>query len=199
MTTKFNSGSNLFFTSDTHFGHEAIITMCNRPFSSVEEMNETMIKNWNDKVKEDDIIFHLGDFALGGANVWNQVLSKLNGHKILILGNHEMKNFRENYKTYFDEILPQAQLQIEGRSLYLNHYPFLCYGGTYRKEEDRVWQLFGHVHSRKNDTGKDAWRLTYLFPSQYDVGVDNNDFTPLSWNEVKDIIDKQIKEYRIYV
>lgn len=192
-------GSKLFFTSDTHFGHSNIIKMCDRPFSSVEKMDETMIKNWNDKVGTDDIVFHLGDFAVGGAGVWRSTLERLNGHKILILGNHDMKNYREGYSQYFDFVTHQMQIRIGDRCVYLNHNPFLCYGGVYREDEKKVWQLFGHVHSRPNDTGKDAWRLQYLFPTQYDVGVDQNNFTPLSWEEVKKIIEKQVKEYRVYI
>ena len=62
---KFKSGENIFFTSDTHFGHTNIIKYCKRPFNSLEEHDETLIKNWNNKVGENDIIFHLGDFAFG--------------------------------------------------------------------------------------------------------------------------------------
>lgn len=57
-----------------------------------------------------------------------------------------------------------------------------------------VWQLFGHVHTRKNNTGLDAARLQYLYPTQYDVGVDNNNFTPVSFEQVKRIITKQIEK-----
>ena len=64
---------------------------------------------------------------------------------------------------------------------FLNHYPFLCYGGSYRG----VWQLFGHVHSGPNAEGLDISRLESLFPTQYDVGVDNNDYAPISYREVK--------------
>ena len=55
----------VWVTSDTHFNHANIIKYCNRPFSSVEEMNETIIANWNKVVSEDDMVYHLGDFALG--------------------------------------------------------------------------------------------------------------------------------------
>jgi calcineurin-like phosphoesterase family protein len=65
-------GENLFFTSDTHFFHEGIIRFCNRPFGSVEEMNETLIRNWNEKVPEDGTVFHLGDFAMGGSAEWSR-------------------------------------------------------------------------------------------------------------------------------
>ena len=57
------------------------------------------------------------------------------------------------------------------------------------------WQLFGHVHTSKNNTGKDASRLNMLFPTQYDVGVDNNNFTPVSFDQVKTIIQKQVEQF----
>ena len=80
----------VFFVSDTHFGHENIIRFCNRPFLNVEEMNEVLIENWNKIVPEDGTVFHLGDFALGGSNIWNEVLPCLNGQIYLILGNHKI-------------------------------------------------------------------------------------------------------------
>lgn len=86
------SGENLFFTSDTHFFHEGIIKFCNRPFESVEEMNETLIRNWNETVPEDGTVFHLGDFAFGGWREWMSAYNRLNGKIYLILGNHDMKN-----------------------------------------------------------------------------------------------------------
>ena len=74
----------------------------------------------------------------------------------------------------------------------MNHVPFLCYGGTYRDQKGLVYQLFGHVHSGRNGKGKDIERLKYLFPTQYDVGVDNNDYTPISWYEAEEKIEKQL-------
>ena len=72
----------------------------------------------------------------------------------------------------------------------LCHRPFLCFEGGYKN----VWQLFGHVHTRKNNTGLDADRLQYLYPTQYDVGVDNNAFAPVSFGQVQSIINKQVEE-----
>lgn len=85
---------------------------------------------------------------------------------------------------------PQLQIEIEDTSIYLNHYPFLCYGGSYRG----VWQLFGHVHSGPGADGLDTSRLRVLLPTQYDVGVDNNNFTPISYREVKNKIEAQKNE-----
>lgn len=185
----------LFFTSDTHFGHENIIKFCNRPFANAQEMNEALINNWNRVVGPDDTIFHLGDFAFGGSYLWNNMLDRLNGHIHLVIGNHDRKNLRQGYVQKFDSIYPQLQINIDGRSVYLNHYPFLCYGGSYRGDKDAVWQLFGHVHSGPFSTGKDDERLKMLFPYQYDVGVDNNNFTPISWEDVKIRIKNNIEFY----
>ena len=69
-----------FFTSDTHFYHSNIIRFCNRPFANVEQMNESMIRNWNSVVGQDDEVFHLEDFCLGGSAEWAKILDRLNGH-----------------------------------------------------------------------------------------------------------------------
>lgn len=195
MTDKFKfDPEHTFFTSDTHFGHANIINLCNRPFKDVNHMNDMLVENWNSVVSDDDTVFHLGDFALGGSAVWSNVLSRLKGKIYLILGNHDRKNIRQGYMGKFEVVIPQMQISIENRSIYLNHYPFLCYGGIYRKPEDVVWQLFGHVHSGPNSAGADAARLPYLLPTQYDVGVDNNNYTPVSYAQVKCIINKQVNE-----
>lgn len=184
------SPDHTFFTSDTHFGHANIIRFCNRPFRNVEEMNEALIENWNKVVSKGDTVFHLGDFAFGGSSVWNSIIPRLNGHINLIIGNHDRKNLRQGYMSYFDMVVPQLQIEIEDNSIYLNHYPFLCYGGSYRG----VWQLFGHVHSGPQADGLDISRLRVLLPTQYDVGVDNNNFTPISYREVKEKIESQKNE-----
>ena len=186
-------GSRVFFTSDTHFNHTNIIRFCDRPFGSTEEMNEKLIGNWNFVVGPDDIVFHLGDFCLGGSAEWTKVLDRLNGKIYLIIGNHDLKNMKQGFIGRFEYVAMEMRIEIGKQKIYLNHYPFLCFEGGYKD----VWQLFGHVHTRKNNTGIDAGRLQYLYPTQYDVGVDNNDFMPVSFEQVKKIIEKQVKESKI--
>ena len=184
---------NIFFTSDTHFWHENIIKFCNRPFSSIEEMNDTIINNWNSVVKENDIVFHLGDFCFCGSDKFKELIETLNGRIYLILGNHDWKTIKQWHATKFEGVYQQMSIKIDGRKIYLNHFPFLCYAGTYYRLEDAVWQLFGHVHSSdKNKNGLDNQRLSMLFPTQYDVGVDNNNYIPISFEEVKNIIEAQM-------
>lgn len=179
----------VYFTSDTHFGHENIIRYCNRPFRNAEEMNAELIRRWRETVPEDGIVFHLGDFAHGNARLWNDILSALTGRKYLILGNHDMKALRQDYMGRFEHVAQQMTIRVGGQAIVLNHNPFLCYGGSYRD----VWQLFGHVHSGPaSHTGLDHPRLKMLFPLQYDVGVDNNDFRPISFAEVKAKIEGQV-------
>ena len=156
----------------------------------IEAMNETLIANWNKVVGTNDIVFHLGDFCLGDSAKWNRLLDRLNGEIYLILGNHDLKNFRKSYAERFKSVAMQMNIEVDNQKICLNHYQFLCYDGSY----DGVWQLFGHVHNNRNHTGNDTARLKMLFPTQYDVGVDNNDFTPVSFAQVKEVIEKQIEQ-----
>ena len=183
------SPDQVWFTSDTHFGHENIIRFCNRPFSNAQEMNAELIRRWRETVPEDGIEFHLGDFAHGSSRLWNHILCVLPGRKYLILGNHDMKSVSQGFMSLFELVTQQMTTRVGGQTIVLNHNPFLCYGGSYRN----VWQLFGHVHSGPvSHTGIDHPRLNMLFPLQYDVGVDNNNFRPVSFAEVKAKIEAQV-------
>lgn len=160
-------------------------------------MNETLIKNWNEKVPEDGTVFILGDFCFGGFPAWESFVNRLNGRKYLIRGNHDMRQNLQNearLNQMFDWVGFQMQIYVGNRIVYLNHYPFLCYGGSYSPEKNAVYQLFGHVHSGPNCSGLDSDRLVHLFPYQYDVGVDNNNYTPISWREVEEEIVNQVQK-----
>jgi len=179
----------IFFTSDTHFFHTNIIRYCKRPYRSTEEMNESLINNWNSVVPPDGIVFHLGDFCFAGSDKVKELTSKLNGKIILIKGNHD--HISRTMERFFEHVSYEMSIEIDKHKLYLNHYPFLTYAGIYNSRP--TIQLFGHVHSGIHNSGKDKGRLKYLFTTQYDVGVDNNDYTPVSWEKIKLIIDRQCK------
>lgn len=159
----------LFFTSDTHFQHTNIIKYCNRPFSSVEEMNEKLIQYWNETISNDDIVFHLGDFAFCGPTKAREIKEKLNGKIILIRGNHDYESTLKLFDNVFDQLL----LNLNGDLVYLNHYPF----GNF--PDNTHYQMFGHIHSTKENP------CQYLCKHQYDVGVDNNDYRPINWLNIK--------------
>ena len=191
--TKINGDdmSRVFFTSDTHWFHTNIIKYCNRPYETVEEMNDALVANWNSVVGPDDHIYHLGDFCFGNVDKWNWCLEgypysdRLNGHIHLILGNHDHKRvFREGtFYGRFDSIDYQKILFIDGWTVYLNHFPFACFSNDY---DHKVIQLFGHIHSSPNNIGNVLPDNVVLQWNQYDVGVDNNEYTPISWLQVKE-------------
>ena len=182
----------MFFTSDTHFQHTNIIKYCKRPFKDVEENDEEIIRRWNEKVPEDGIVFHLGDVAFGDPERVDNILGRLNGKIYLVIGNHDWRRIVNDHKWRFELMTQQINMKIGKRHVILNHYPMLAFSGAWRGE-DATYQLFGHVHtSPYTDEGLDQQRMKYLFTSQYDVGVDNNDFTPVSWKEVNQIINNQM-------
>lgn len=156
-------------------------------------MNEAIINNWNKVIGPEDIIFCLGDIALGGSGAWNTLIPQLNGKIHLVLGNHDCRNWRESYRNLFESVSEQLTVEIDKKTFILTHFPLLCYHGTWGTEMN-VINLIGHVHTLKaNNNGKDFERLQYLFPTQYDVGVDFNDYRPVSFKEVMEKIEIQVK------
>jgi len=179
----------LFFTSDTHFGHTNIIKYCDRPFISSIEMNQELVKRWNEKISKDDIVFHLGDFALGlNSKDTAHILNSLNGKKYLIIGNHEKCALAKEYvKSLWEGIYDIAEItitdeEIGEQRIFMCHYPMITWNGSHRGS----WQLFGHVHGGLSNKGEIKHS-----PSQMDVGVDCHNYAPLSYQEVKTIITKQ--------
>lgn len=96
--------SKIWLIADTHFNHKNIIKYCNRPFSSIEEMNETLINNWNSVVKNNDRVFMLGDFCLSGKDKIIKIGNQLNGRKTLIIGNHDSASLRVYYEAGFEMV-----------------------------------------------------------------------------------------------
>lgn len=181
-----------YFTADSHFCHSNIIKYCKRPFANIAENDEEIIRRWNEKVPEDGIVFHLGDVAFGDPERVDNILERLNGTIYLVIGNHDWCRVVNNHKWRFEMMTQQINMKIGKRHIILNHYPMLAFSGAWRGE-DATYQLFGHVHtSPYTDEGLDQQRMKYLFTSQYDVGVDNNNFTPISWKEVDQIINNQM-------
>lgn len=190
---KYDDGSKIYLTSDSHYGHSNILKFCDRPFKDIEEHDKMLIENWNKKVPQDGLVFHLGDFAWGGYEFWKKIREQLNGDIILIKGNHDQRNMSTKAEEeLFKYVSWQMLVEIEGRKVWLNHYPFLCYAGVYREPNKLSFQAYGHCHSGPNKQGQDIPRLVNCFPTQYDVGVDNNDYEPISWSEFNEKIQTQL-------
>ena len=123
-----------FYISDLHFGHANVIKFDNRPFENLEEMHNTIITNWNNTVTNEDTVYILGDFCWGVDSAWPQYLEQLKGKKVLVQGNHDIKNPSKQIKKYFLDIKPYKEITDEGRRVIMCHYPMPMYRGAYNKD-----------------------------------------------------------------
>lgn len=169
---------NTFFTSDQHYGHKNICKFAERPFSSVEEMNESLIQNHNSVVGHNDTVWFLGDFAFMDANKMQAILYRLNGQKHLIYGNHD-KQIMKSPRKFIDEglfktIQHYKEISIDKQSIVLFHYGMR----VWNKSHHGSWLLYGHSHGSLPSFGKSV-----------DVGVDateiSTDYRPYEFEEVK--------------
>ncbi len=170
----------LFFTSDHHFGHKNIIRFSERPFESLEEMNETLIQRWNEKVGPKDDVFHLGDVGLCSPAELKPILDRLNGNIFLVKGNHEKsavacKDRFTWVKDYYELKVDDPEAKGGRRLLILFHYAMR----TWRSSHHGSFQLYGHSHGNLPDDPE---------ARAIDVGVDCHDFYPISYEEVREII-----------
>lgn len=160
-----------FYTSDLHFNHNNIIRLCKRPFDNVFDMNTALIQNWNKKVSKNDEVYILGDLIFGDGYDANNLLSKLNGKKYLIVGNHDkFLNDKAFERNYFEWIKPYAKIKDINKDVILFHYPIYEWD---KKFHDSI-HLYGHVHNNLMWNEKNA----------YNVGVDVNNFEPKTLQEL---------------
>lgn len=121
-------GRNLYI-ADTHFGHKNIIRFDSRPFATVDEMEEEMVKRWNVAVEPSDTVYILGDFCWGKEDEWLRILNMLKGSKVLILGNHDLKNMSSQLRNKFQDVKDKKEITDGGRHVIMSHYPELLYKG----------------------------------------------------------------------
>jgi len=148
----------MWFVSDTHFNHENILkfkrdddTPVRPGFEDVSHMNETMIDNWNRLVKPTDKVYHLGDVAFGRDASFEAIMRRLNGHKRLIMGNHD-KFPIQVYARHFEKIGSWRQFKDQRIPFICCHYPLHPSALSGRKT---AYCVHGHVHYRDvtmNDT-----------------------------------------------
>lgn len=176
--------SNLFFTSDLHFGHKNIIKFCNRPFSSVEEMNDGLVARWNDVVKPNDTVWVLGDFAFTNIDHIKEILERLNGNIHMVLGNHdhEIIKYRNQLLNsgLVKEICDYKELRMYGQKICLFHFA----QRTWNAAHHGAWHLFGHTHGTMEPYGRSV-----------DVGVDSSYilgapvYRPYAYEEIAAFMD----------
>lgn len=164
----------VYFTSDTHFGHANIIKYSKRPFNNVDDMDATLIRNWNSVVNHDDVVYHLGDFAVGGGPA-RPYINRLNGTIYFCWGNHDKRLSDVKYwgppKVYgIDHII---HADVDGQHIVLCHYAMK----VWNKSHKGAWHLYGHSHGSLPDDPNSL---------SLDVGVDCWNFTPVSMQQLRD-------------
>lgn len=163
-----------FFTADEHYGHRNILKYCNRPFNSVDEMDAEIISNHNEVVKNGDIVVHVGDFTLAKNQFAQKIVEQLNGEHIFIEGSHD-KWMKLQYAQIW-------QRTIEKQPIIACHYAMRVWPRSHYNS----WLVYGHSHGGLPPEGK-SW----------DVGVDNNDFYPVSFDQLKEIMDKRPDNFNL--
>lgn len=177
----------VWFTSDLHFWHKNICKYCNRPYNSIEEMNEAIIANWNSVVKDDDIVFLLGDMGFCGIEKLRVLMSQLKGQIVLIQGNHDSDKITNRL---MDEgiiqgianlwpIIVEGDEECPNQELTLCHFPMIDW---YNKERG-AWMIHGHQHQLP-----DTPSCSY---AHWDVGLDKNGMFPINFEQLKINITKQ--------
>lgn len=166
----------IYFTADCHFGHANIIKHTNRPFASVEEMDETLIQNWNKKVHRNDTVYIVGDLFFRAAEV-ESTLERLKGKKHLILGNHDKSWIKKvEVGKYFESVHALAEISDGKHGITLCHYPLLSWDHA-----QRTYMIHGHIH---NNTNMDYWPLLVNRERALNAGCDINGFEPVTFDEL---------------
>ncbi len=167
-----------FYIADTHFRHSKILDMCARPYRDIDAHDEDLIRRWNAVVGADDLVYHLGDFSLGLADVdaVKTIFSRLNGRKILILGNHDFRKNGDVHPTlavldWYQPPTPMLETSDDDQRVVLCHYAMRTWPGQHKG----AYHFYGHSHGELPGVGRSR-----------DVGVDMRDvaFTPRTFKEL---------------
>lgn len=190
----------VFFTSDLHLGHERIVELCGRPFANTQEMNETLIQNWNMVVRPTDSVWVLGDVALGKIRESLALVKRLNGNKLLVPGNHDRCwSGHQRIRPVDREIYQEVGFTIYPEQVWISHlilpHTRLCHmpyvGDSHPSEEryknhrpiqkyDDEILIHGHVHN--------SWKIR---ENMINVGVDVWDFFPVHIDQVQNAIQSK--------
>lgn len=197
----------IFFTADTHFCHGAIIRHCFRPWLSASdldennkwvskeieiqrtnEMNEALIKNWNEVVRPGDIVYHCGDFAFAkgssGRDNIQAIVKRLNGEIQLMCGNHDKKNTIGKLKG-FSWVGDTKLIHVDRQLIFLSHYAHRVWDQSHRGS----WNLYGHSHGNLVD------RPNMLAT---DVGVERWEYRPVAFDTLRDFLkDREFTPYKL--
>ena len=166
----------IYFTSDLHLGHINVLKYDNRPFKTIGEHDNTLIKNWNSVIANKDIVYVLGDFFwYGDKNLIERTLQRLNGAIHIILGNHDTKLEKEPIRNRFESISSLKTINVDKKThLTLCHYQMATW---YKSHYPGSYHLFGHSHGNMKSLSQKA----------LDVGTMTNNYFPYSLDKIMSI------------
>lgn len=175
----------IWFSSDLHFGHKNIIKYCNRPWDNVEDMNQGILDNWNSVVSPNDDVYILGDVCMGKLNENIPLVSKLNGNKYLVAGNHDVKaktipEFQKCFrwiKDYYELFIKEEKKK---QLLVMSHFPMMVWHKNHRGS----FMLCAHSHGSLKQTLPEYNGAGKIL----DVGLDVHNYHPISYEKVKEIM-----------
>jgi calcineurin-like phosphoesterase family protein len=193
----------IWLTSDTHFGHKNVIGFCDRPFADLDEMHETLIKNFNKVVKPTDTIIFVGDITFLNTSKTKSIIDRINGTKIAVCGNHCPKP-NSLLNMGFALAVYKMELEVRGQKVLISHYPFrptlfrraqiwvlsklgrktdLRYMDRRHKDDGKTYLIHGHTHSKRKFEGR-----------ALHVGVDAWNYQPVPLWQAELHIDKEKKK-----
>ena len=166
-----------YYISDCHFFHQNVLHLANRPYSTVEEMNEDIILRWNARITNDDDVYILGDmfFRFDDIQQVKDILNRLNGKKHLIKGNHDRFLKQIRWQDYFESFDLYKEIADGDRFVILFHYPIEEWNGFYRNS----YMVYGHVH--------DNFTNVKYHPRKLNAGVEVNNYEPKTLDELIEI------------
>lgn len=144
-----------YYISDLHLGHANVIRLDKRPFQTLESMEKEIIRRWNERVTPQDTVYIIGDFCWLSSNGWIPYLKQLNGRKVLIRGNHDLKHIDGKLAKMFDDVKDYKEVNDNGRRVCMSHFPNMFYNKSYH---ENTYMLCGHVHTTKENEWLEKWR-----------------------------------------
>lgn len=183
----------IYYISDTHLGDLSVFNQCSRPFTDLKELENEIIKRWNSKVKENDIVYVLGDIAKDGYKRAIEVFRVLKGHKRLIIGNHDLAMLdliRES--EVFESVEYIKLIEDNGRKVFLCHYPLTdwmeCSRGGYH--------VYGHIHNKTKKNHIAYMQMKEYFKDKlaFNAGVDVTNYEPVTLDEMIKLKEENINE-----
>ena len=170
-----------YYISDIHFGDERILKLCKRPFNTLDDMNNYIIQKWNSRVSNTDTVYILGDIGFDDKSI--NIYKKLNGIKILIIGNHDLAFIDEIKKSrVFNKIDYTLEIKDSVNDVFLCHYPVVDWPGI----DEKSVLLYGHIHNKTslNDIRFEQIKNYYKDKKAFNCSADVIGFEPRTLKEL---------------